>query len=302
MKRYILFLLAAALLLTGCEVKSKEEPVDGHQIYYLADGSSARGGDMIRACHVALGLSEDVTLRAEAQAVVEQLLRQPENDSLYSPFPEGTQLQSLNIHNRQAIVDLTEEVAGLDGVELSLANYCLTLSLTALNGVDTVIVTANRRMIAQQPKQILLERDVLLSTKDDVFKTVDVTLYFLNREGALTGEKRRLELYEGQSLAENLVVELLAGPLDRELTKVIPDAFEINTVRVENGICYVNLPKSSLDLLPEDVAVQEQILWSLSESIYSIETVTELRFLMDGAEMSRFGSVSLTSVGSPPKG
>ena len=164
---------------------------------------------MIRACHVALGLSEDVMLRAEAQAVVEQLLQQPENDSLYSPFPEGTQLQSLNIHNRQVIVDLTEEVAGLDGVELSLANYCLTLSLTALDGVDTVIVTANRRMIAQQPKQILLERDVLLSAKDDAFKTVDVTLYFLNGEGALTGEKRRLELYEGQSLAENLVVELL---------------------------------------------------------------------------------------------
>ena len=32
MKRYILFLLAAALLLTGCEGKSKEEPVYGHQI------------------------------------------------------------------------------------------------------------------------------------------------------------------------------------------------------------------------------------------------------------------------------
>ena len=81
-----------------------------------------------------------------------------------------------------------------------------------------------------QPKQIFYERDVLLSTMDDVLQTVEVTLYFLNNEGILTGEKRTIELYEGQTLAENLIAALLEGPQNRELSRAAPEDFQVNFV------------------------------------------------------------------------
>ena len=51
-----------------------------------------------------------------------------------------------------------------------------------------------------------------------MLQTVEVTLFFRNEAGALAGERRSLDLYEGQTLAENLVTALLEGPSDRSLS------------------------------------------------------------------------------------
>lgn len=44
------------------------------------------------------------------------------------------------------------------------------------------------------------------------------------------------------------------------------------------------------------------ILWSLSDSLYSMEKVEGLRFLVDGQELLRFGSVPVDSVLTRPQG
>ena len=187
-------------------------------------------------------------------------------------------------------------------MELALADYCLTLSLTALEGISAVSITAGGRPVVQQPKRVFYERDVLLSTMDDVLQSVEVTLYFLDGEGALAGETRTLDVYEGQTLAENLIAALLEGPQNRELTQVIPEELQVSFVRVDGGVCYLNLSAASLKALPEDPDRQQKILWSLAHSLYSLEAVEELRLLADGEELSQFGSVSLESIAARPQG
>ena len=183
-----------------------------------------------------------------------------------------------------------------------MADYCLTLSLTALDGIGAVRITAQGRPVGQQPKQVFYERDVLLSTMDDVLQTVEVTLYFQDSGGTLTGERRTLTLYEGQTLAESLMAALLEGPASRELSPTLPENFTVNYVRIENGICYVSLPAASLALLPEDEQAQRTILWSLAESLYSIAAVDELRLLADGEELAYFGLIPVETVASRPQG
>ena len=295
--------LLAVLVLAACGLGAEpQEQAGGFTIYYLAQKGEAKGSDAIQSSYEQLELEADASLRETAAAVVERLLQGPADGSLDSPIPANVELLSLKIQDRRACVDLSSGFHQLSGVELLLADYCLTLSLTALDGIDAVSITAQGRAVAQQPKQVFYERDVLLSTMDDVLKTVDVTLYFLNSDGLLTGEERTLELYEGQTLAESLIAAFLAGPQDRELTAVIPEGFQVASIHVENGVCYVNLPAASLELLPEDAAAQEQILWSLAESLYSINSIEELRFLSDGAGLTKFGEISLETVGSRPKG
>lgn len=199
-------------------------------------------------------------------------------------------------------MDLSGGVNRLSGVELAMADYCLTLSLTKLDGISAVSVTADGRTMGQQPKQIFYERDVLLSTMDDVLQTVEVTLYFLNSEGALAGERRLIELYEGQTLVENLTAALLEGPQNRDLSRVLPEDFQINFVRMENGICYVNISAASLETLPEDENRQRMMLYSLTDSLYSIESIEELRLLVDGEEMTHFGLIPVESAAVRPKG
>ena len=303
MRRWGAALLAALLALTACAAPEEpaEEPM-GLLLYYLAPEEAARGGDRIRGVYEPLDLPEDAGTAETARAVVERLLLGSSDGTLDSPLPGGTELLGLEIRDRRACVDLSSTAGQLSGVELAMADYCVTLSLTGLEGIGSVSVTVQGRSIGQQPKQVFYERDVLLSDMDDVLQTVEVTLYFLNGEGALTGERRTLSLYEGQTLAESLVAALLEGPENRELRRAAPDGFAVNYVRVDSGTCYVSLPAASLALLPEDEGAQRAILWSLAESLYSIESVEELRLLADGEELSFFGSIPVESVAARPKG
>lgn len=304
MKRFCMFLGAVALLLTACAAPAEpEEQAEGYLIFYRAAEEDSRGGDRIRGSYEALELPENAGLAEEAEALVERLLQGSEDGSLHSPFPPEVELQGLEIRDRIAHIDFSGGMNSLSGVDLALADYCLTLTLTALDGVGAVAVTVQGRNLGQQPKQIFYERDVLLSDMDDVLQTVEVLLYFPNGEGALTGERRMLTLYEGQTLAETLVSALLEGPQDRNLIRVIPEDFSVNYVRVDSGVCYVSLSAASLSALPEDAQTQQLILLTLSESLYaSLESIEELQFLADGEALELFGQIPTEGVAVRPQG
>ncbi len=302
-KRRMSLLASLLVLLTACSAPAgPEQGTEGVLVYYLLPEEEARGADRIGARWESLALPEGADDLAEAQAVVERLMAGPGDESMYSPLPEGVELLGLELRDRTAYVDFSGEIRDLSGVELALADYCLTLSLTALDSVRAVTVTAQGRPLGQQPKQVFYERDVLLSDMGDVLQTVEVSLYFLNADGALAAEKRMLSLYEGQTLAEALVAALLEGPESRELLRAVPEGFAINYVRVDSGVCYLSLPASSLALLPQDGQTQQMILWSLADSLYSIDSVEEIRLLADGEELKLFGSVPVESVAVRPQG
>ena len=302
-KRRMSLLASLLVLLTACSAPAgPEQGTEGVLVYYLLPEEEARGADRIGARWESLALPEGADDLTEARAVVERLMAGPGDESMYRPLPEGVELLGLELRDRTAYVDFSGEIRDLSGVELALADYCLTLSLTALDSVRAVTVTAQGRPLGQQPKQVFYERDVLLSDMGDVLQTVEVSLYFLNADGALAAEKRMLSLYEGQTLAEALVAALLEGPESRELLRAVPEGFAINYVRVDSGVCYLSLPASSLALLPQDGQTQQMILWSLADSLYSIDSVEEIRLLADGEELKLFGSVPVESVAVRPQG
>lgn len=304
MKREALSVLLSALaVLTACSAPAEpEQGTGGALLYYLLPVEEARGGDRIAASWEDLALPDGADDLTEARAVVERLMEGPADGTKLSPFPEGLELLGLELRDRMACVDLSGEVRDLSGVDLAMADYCLTLSLTALDSVGAVTLTAQGRPVGQQPKQVFYDRDVLLSDMGDVLQTVEVQLFFLNADGALTAERRTLSLYEGQTLAEALVAALLEGPESRELLRAIPEGFAVNYVRVDNGICYVSLPASSLAMLPEDEQTQRMALWSLADSLYSLDSITELRLLADGEELEMFGRIPVEDVAVKPKG
>ena len=300
-KQWLWILLLALLpVLWACGAGPEElEQERRTPIYYLSPGAKTQGSDMIQSSMEPL--PEGAPLQKTAEAVVTHLLAGPSRGDLASPLP-GVELLGLEIRDHRAYVDLSSGVNRLSGIDLTLADYCLTLSLTQLEGINSVSITAEGRPIGQQPKQIFYEWDVLLSSMDDVLQTVEVTVYFLNSDSALTGEQRILELYEGQTLAENVIAALLEGPRSKELSRVLPEDFQVNSVRMENGVCYVNLPAAALEALPPDEDLQRKMLWSLTDSLYSIDSIEELRLLADGEELANFGLVPLDSALVRPKG
>ena len=287
---WVLLLVAiVALGVAGCSVQ-KAETGEVYQIYLLTDFQSAAGADAISPVSVELDVSQNATLEERASAVVEKIL------SSGSALWTGIKLQNVTIQGRRAYVDFNRRYAGLTGIQLSLADYCITLSLTQLEGITSVTTTAEGQELSYRSSQVLMEQDVLLSSMDDVIERVTVSLYFADENGELVPEQRALEVYEGQTLAESTIAALLDGPQERGLHAVIPEGFQISSVRVEDRVCTLNIPEESIACLPDESDVQRLILQSFAKTIYSWGTVDEIQILVDGEPCELFGSVPVAEV------
>ena len=138
--------------------------------------------------------------------------------------------------------------------------------------------------------------EVLLTSPDDVVRTVKVQLYFPDGGGTLVGEERRLTVYEGETVAQAVVKALTERPLDSyaDLYPLLPEGFTALNASTEEGICYLNLPGSVAALLPEDAEAQNRMIQGLVDSLCSLEDVTQVQLMLDGEYQLMLGSVPIS--------
>ena len=296
-KRWIVLTLCTLVLLViGCAVGTatvRQEPEGtAYQLYFLERTlADADGGDALRAEVGALddtGCSAVVT----ARLLLEALLRGPKDPLLESPFPKGTSLVSAERVGTELRVDLSAAYGGLSGVELSLADYAITLTLTQLPDVARVRITVLGEELDYRSRQVFLSRDVLLAPKEDVVSTVAVSLYFPDGDGVLTEEKRTLNLYEGDTQGGAVIRALENGPEAKGLQSALPEGFKVRKVWAEEGVCYVSLSSALLEGRPDPAALTLAID-ALERSLLSLESVEEVRFLVDGEFADAYGPVPL---------
>ena len=125
------------------------------------DLRSADGGDALRSEERTL---EDGGLSTEelAAALVAELLKGPADPTLKSPFPKGNGPElSAEQKGTELRVDLSAAYSTLSGVELSLADYAITLTLTQLPDVARVRITVAGRELDYRSRQVFLARDIL---------------------------------------------------------------------------------------------------------------------------------------------
>ena len=212
--------------------------------------------------------------------------------TLKSPFPKGTALLSADQKGTELRVDLSAAYSTLSGVGLSLADYALTLTLTQLPDVARVRITVAGRELDYRSRQVFLARDILTVPKEDVVGTVEASLYFVNGDGTLTAEARTLNLYEGDTQASAVVRALENGPETKGLSGVLPEGFKVRKVWLEEEICYVSLSSALLEGQPEPEALSQAVL-ALEQSLLSLDSVEEVRFLVDGELADTYGPIDL---------
>lgn len=291
MRKLVSLLLCAAALLSGCARGGESQQGTAYSLYFLeADLESVPGGDALRAETVYL--EEDLGTTALAEALVERLLEGPSDATLENPIPAGTSLLSLELNGAYAKVDLSSNYRSLSGVALTLADYAITLTLTQLPQIAIVSITVRGQDLAYRDTQTFTARDVLLSSNEDVIGTVPATLYFLDEEGRLTPEERTLDLYEGDTQVSAVARALELGPENRSLRLAQPEEFQVKSVWLEEDVCYVNLSSSQLETLPEETDMP-MILQALALSLCSLDTVSEVRFLVDGDFAAEYGGASI---------
>ena len=278
---FILALLAALVAFASCAKSAQEDEESGYALYFLSDLDASGGGDAIAASSVRFTPDETMSTEDCVRALMELLLAGPDEAALHSPIPEGTALRSLKVSGRRAEIDLSAQYARLSGIDLSLADYCITLTLSQLPNVNAVSITANGSELPYRKTQVLLSADTLLSSRESGLRPITVQLYFLDSEtGELRAEQQTLALYEGQTRVNALLEALAQGPEDDSLLSLLPEEFSVVSSRIENGVCYLSIPANVS--LPEDEGTRALLFGSLEKSILSLSGVDEVQILIEG--------------------
>ena len=291
-----LFLAALLLLsaLTFAACAQKALPSQGnYRLYLVSQAESARGEDAISEYPIEIA-DEGCTTQELAQRLLEGLLLPPEDPLLLSPFPNGTQVQELSISGKRAYVDFSANYGRLSGIDLSLADYCVVLTLTQLDGVNAVTITANGREIPYRRTQMLTAADPLLGSREDTLRPITVQLYFLDTQtNELRAQQQTLALYEGQTRVNALLEALLAGPeSDDSLKSLLSSDFSVLSSRIEENTCYLNLPGDVP--LPEDAQVRRLAVNSLVRSLCSLAGVEQVQILVDGEAAPALGTLPIS--------
>ena len=281
MKRKLIVLTALALVLlalAGCGVVQKEQ--EGLRLYYAASLDTHRGGDAIDSVTIDWDELPQGDQVARAESVLALLMGMCREKGFQSPIPDGTTLRSVTIIGGTACVDFSGSYGQRSGMALTIADYCVALSLTQLDGIYAVRITVNEQELAYRDNDLFLAGDVLLTSMDDVVRTLTARLYFPNSDGDLEAEERLLTQYEGQSAADVVLSALGDGPSDDDLQPLAEKGLSGMTVRMDNGVCQLNVASASMEELEDDTA--RQLLLCVTQSLQSLEGISSVQLYIDG--------------------
>lgn len=152
MRKIWLCLLLLALLgtlLSGCLRRGE---VQGYDIYYVEQSAGAASALVPEKHPLPSG-------RPSVEGLVDLLLSRPQRENLTSAIPEGVTLRKWTLYNGLLTVDFTSGYGTLSGIDLTLADYSVVLTLTQLEGVETVMITVDGEMLAYRDHQRLTAED-----------------------------------------------------------------------------------------------------------------------------------------------
>lgn len=317
MKRRIVTLLLAALLLctaAGCGEKNAADGTENTSAYLRLycpaelgeKNRSAGGGDAVNGIPISWKQvrGDDRGRQQQAQYIMELLLGGCTDKDFICPVPKETAVNSCTVTGGTVSVDLSREYEQLVGVERTIADYCITLSLMQLDGIYAVRLTVNGLLPEGRTNGVYTSAEVLLTSPEDIVRTVKVTLYFPTGSGTLTGEERRLTVYEGETVAQAVVKALAERPMDSYAgsEQLLPEGFAVLDTKVEDGTCYLNLAGSVTALLPEDSTDQERMIQGLVDSLCSLEDVSQVQLMVDGEYQMMLGCVPISRPLLPTNG
>ena len=290
----ILDTLLCVLIMAGCGARpgSGRTP-EYYSLYFLrGDLRDAAGSGALQAVPSAVPVDPDAAPEDTARELLSALLRGSDGDAYRNTLPAGTALNAVTLEGSRATVDFSRPYASLSGIGLTLADYAVTLTLTQIPEISMVRITVGGQTLDYRDRQSFTARDVLLLPDGDVVGTVTLPLYFPDASGELVPEERTLNLYEGDTQVEVVARAVENGPENRELSGAFPEGFRVRSVWQEDDICFVNLSSALLETLPDNVNVSVALL-SLDRSLHALESVREVRYLVDGEFLDRYGNVRL---------
>ena len=188
-------------------------------------------------------------------------------------------------------VDLTAVGREVTGIDRTLLQSCIVLTLLQVEGVERVGVTEEGAPFVGTEYVLLTKDDMLFAGAEEAPREMAVELYFPRLGGRGLGvEVRQLTLNEDAELYATVTQALLAGPESGDLFALFPEELELLDAHVEDGICYVNFSAALLDGSIENPAEQDLLLYSIVDTLGNLDAVSAVQVLVEGEVLKSFGT------------
>ena len=277
-------LLLVCLLLGGCaRAQTRGEmarPIDFYEC--AADGTADYGsaGGALRPVTVDLG-RQTVT----PQEVLNRYLRWSGGAEYVSPFPEELEGTALLRNNGILELRFNSAFSALSGASLTLAAAGLTLTLTQLDGVDGLRISANGAILSAQWPDVFTPESFLLADTSAENPEYAVQLYFLDAERHLTAQRRMIACGDRSLLPEMAVNALLAGPAGHSVVQAVPAGTTLLDCTVEDRLCTVVFSEE-FTACDTDADSAEAAVHAVVLTLCSLETVEQVQLqILGGATL-----------------
>lgn len=286
-KPIFLLTLCLCLLLCACEKSgSADGDADKLSVFRVLRPENQTSGELIRAEQYPL--SADIDL---VQCAVYALSSYPSDEQLMSSLPKGVKILSARRAGSEVTVSMSSGYNSLGGIDKTLINYCITLTMCSLPGVDCVTLCVGNEIVSSR----LRSDDVLLHNTVQSPNEADMRLYFPKEaSGELSFEYRRISLDEDNSPERSIMRELISGPEHERLAGALPEGTVLLSIYTQDGICSVSLSDSFYTACESSPTLAPLWVYSVVNSLSGLAKINSVQILIDGKIVAQAGECDIS--------
>lgn len=284
----LILCLCLAASLFACGGGDLRSP--GNFYYYRAE-TSYSGADGV----IAPEQRELAGLQSDLGALLELYCLGPKSPDLENPLPHGAHAEDFTLEDGVLTLRFSPSLAGLSGIELTVAAGCLARTFLELTGADTMILTAGGALLNGETSMILTLSD--LGLRDDSLDLLHetFTVYYADpNRRYLIAQEVCVNLAAQEDIPSYLLQQLLTAPAGSGLRSALPDSTRIQSVTVENGLCTVDLSAEFESRRFFTHTGKLLSLMSVVNTLTALDGIERVEFSVDGNLLIRYGPISIS--------
>jgi spore germination protein GerM len=134
----------------------------------------------------------------------------------------------------------------------------------------------------------------LIDPNEENIRVVQIALYFKdNNTQKLDKEYRFVNIEDVKvDVAGTIMKELINGPTYENLVATMPTGTKVNNIEIKNNQIILDVSKEFMDNKSSSLADQTLTIYSVVNSLTEIKEIDQVKFLVDGKEVEKYGDVN----------
>lgn len=282
----VLILLSVAVTMTACG-KRKESEI---RLYYRQANITYEENGLIGSQPV-LELDQSVIPDVLAQIYFETKPDQLLDDT----FPESTQLVATRMEHGVLYLTLSDHFAVLQGIDLSLALTCITMTFSQLPEVEFVEVALEHGLLQGKDSIRISTEDIMLIDDGQTMQNMVLNLYQIDdQKQYLIPVPFWIEAGTIEEQARQVMEQLRIGIGEAQSSGILPENTEILNLNVEHGLCIVDFSEEFYDNRPENASEERLMIFAIINTLTEFQEIQKVQFRIEGTLCTEYGEMDLS--------